>query len=86
MIGHNPSACPASHWRGRAASASRIAARSSNFRSITVTLCAANSRISVQQSEPANRHWNLQIAIEQGKHKLVTAEEWEKRARSSIRK
>jgi hypothetical protein len=40
----------------------------------------------VQQSEPANRHWNLQIAIEQGKHKLVTAEEWEKRARSSIRK
>lgn len=25
-----------------------------------------------------NRHWNLRIAIESGKHKLVTREEWEK--------
>ena len=25
-----------------------------------------------------NRHWNLRISIERGKHKLVTAEEWEK--------
>ncbi|MET4292502.1 PIN domain-containing protein [Bradyrhizobium sp. LB5.2] len=25
-----------------------------------------------------NRHWNLRIAIERGKHKVVTAEEWEK--------
>ena len=25
-----------------------------------------------------NRHWNLRISIERGKHKLVTQEEWEK--------
>src|SRR4051812_21481998 len=25
-----------------------------------------------------NRHWNLRISIERGKHKLVTREEWEK--------
>jgi hypothetical protein len=25
-----------------------------------------------------NRHWNLRIAIERGKHKLVTKEEWDK--------
>jgi hypothetical protein len=25
-----------------------------------------------------NRHWNLRIAIERGKHKVVTREEWEK--------
>ncbi len=25
-----------------------------------------------------NRHWNLRIAIERGKHKVVTEEEWEK--------
>jgi hypothetical protein len=25
-----------------------------------------------------NRHWNLRIAIERGKHKLVTREEWDK--------
>jgi hypothetical protein len=26
-----------------------------------------------------NRHWNLRVAIERGKHKLVTKEEWDKR-------
>lgn len=25
-----------------------------------------------------NRHWNVRIAIERGKHKVVTREEWEK--------
>ena len=25
-----------------------------------------------------NRHWNLRIAIERGKHKLITRAEWEK--------
>lgn len=33
-----------------------------------------------------NRHWNLRIAIERGKHKLVTHEEWDKASPKRRRK
>jgi hypothetical protein len=25
-----------------------------------------------------NRHWNLRVSIDRGKHELVTTEQWEK--------